>query len=95
MYSLEEQETTALFNPADGKWEVYSCVRKHMTKLLKIAGEPYWKEEEPRSTGELRIIAGKWKLSEKQLRFVSERQPLQLSEEEIAARVARMHNARA
>lgn len=94
MYPLDEQETTATFDPIDGQWTVYSCIRKHITKLLKIAGEPYWKEEESANNGDMRIIAGKWKLSEKQLKFAAERSPMQLSDEERAARAARMLQGR-
>lgn len=94
MYSLEEQETSAVFDPISGKWNVYSCCRKHITKLLKVAGIPYWSEVEPGSNGEARLIAAKWLLSEKQLKFAGERAPLNLSEEERAARRERLARSR-
>jgi hypothetical protein len=40
-----------------------------MTKLRKVAGEPYWKEEAEVEAGEPRLIAGKWKLKSNQIRF--------------------------
>jgi hypothetical protein len=69
VYSNEEKETVCVYDYLDDVWEVYSCVPRHMTKLKKIAGEPYWKEEAPSVNGSKRLIAGKWKLKGNQVRF--------------------------
>lgn len=63
-YSREEMETTCIYDYQENSWIVYSCVQKHMTKLLRIAGEPYWSETE----GD-RLIAGKWQLQGTNVRF--------------------------
>lgn len=68
-YPRDEQETTSVYDPVDNKWIVYSSVRKHITRLLKIGGEPIWKEEEPGAKGEIRIIAAKWVVEGKQVIF--------------------------
>jgi hypothetical protein len=63
-YSREEMETTCVYDYQENSWIVYSCVQKHITKLLRIAGEPYWSEKD----GE-RLIAGNWKLVGTNVRF--------------------------
>ncbi|MED1792829.1 hypothetical protein P4V54_09110 [Brevibacillus nitrificans] len=68
-YSNDEKETTCVYNFAEDVWMVYSCVPRHMTKLRKVAGEPYWKEEAEVEAGAPRLIAGKWKLKSNQIRF--------------------------
>lgn len=68
-YSRDEQETTCVYDSVTDKWTVYSACRRHITRLLKIGGEPVWKEEELGSTGELRIVAARWVLGGKQVRF--------------------------
>lgn len=35
-YSSEERETVCVYDKIDDRWDVYSCVQKHMTKLNKI-----------------------------------------------------------
>lgn len=70
-YSTDEQETTCVYDYASEKWTVYSCVRKHITKLLRRFGEPEWKEEEPDKYGSPRIIAARWKVPGNTVRFVS------------------------
>lgn len=97
MHPSDEQETTLVFDPVDGKWLVYSCYRKHITKLLKVAGEPYWKEEEIGKNGNPRITAGKWKVNEKQIRFAQTPSPKVLTPEERQARrerISQMHKAK-
>ncbi|MBY0088440.1 hypothetical protein [Brevibacillus brevis] len=68
-YSNDEKETTCVYEYVTDTWTVYSCVPRHMTKLRKVAGEPYWKEEESTENGPPRTIAGKWKLKSNQIRF--------------------------
>ncbi|AKG34657.1 hypothetical protein [Paenibacillus durus] len=94
MYPIEEQEVTAVYDPIDDEWTVYSSCRKYITKLLKVAGEPYWKEEEIGRTGTVRIVAGKWKLAGKQIRFGVVPASRPISEEERQARRDRLANAR-
>lgn len=78
MYSSEEKETTCVYDYVADEWLVYSCVPKHITKLRKVAGEPFWKEETTGTTGKTLLIAGKWKLTGKQIRFaLAERTPAQ------------------
>lgn len=67
-YSNDEKETSCVYDYMTKEWNVYTCVPTHLTKLCKIS-EPYWKEEEPDSKGNPRIVAGKWRLSKSQVRF--------------------------
>lgn len=67
-YTREEFETTCVYDYMEKEWIVYTTVPTHITKLCKIA-EPFWKETEPDSNGNPRIIAGKWKLKTPQVRF--------------------------
>jgi len=67
-YSSDEMETSCVYDYLAKCWDVYTCVPSHITKLLKIA-EPVWKEEQPDSKGDPRIVAGKWKLGKSQVRF--------------------------
>lgn len=80
-YSNVEQETTCVFDNITKEWNVYSCVRKHMTRLCKIA-DPYWKEEEPDTYGNPRMIAGKWRLKTSQVRFAKLIERIEEEEEE-------------
>lgn len=68
-YPNEEKETSCVFDYTTKEWDVYTCVPRHITKMLKSCGEPYWTEEEINSKGEQRIIAAKWKLASSQVRF--------------------------
>ncbi|MCL6457657.1 MAG: hypothetical protein K6T85_06590 [Gorillibacterium sp.] len=72
MYCAEEKETTCVYDYVDDEWIVYSCVPRHMTKLKKVAGEPYWTELEEGEGGVKRIVAAKWKMKGNQIRFFSE-----------------------
>ncbi|SDJ61308.1 hypothetical protein [Paenibacillus naphthalenovorans] len=65
----EEKETTCIYDYTSKEWIVYTCVPRHITKLMKSCGEPFWKEEEENSKGESRIVSGKWKLQSSQVRF--------------------------
>jgi len=60
----EEKETTCVYDFVEDSWTVYSCVPRHITKLRKVAGEPFWTDKD----GE-RITAAKWKLKGNQVRF--------------------------
>ncbi|WP_289142471.1 hypothetical protein [uncultured Brevibacillus sp.] len=68
-YTSEEKETVCVYDYIDGMWEVYSCVPRHITKLRKAVGEPYWKEERTGRTGKVMLAAGRWKLNGNQIRF--------------------------
>jgi hypothetical protein len=81
-YFNEEQETVCVYDKIDDAWDVYTCVQKHMTKLFKIS-VPYWVEKEND-----RVIAARWKLKSKQIRFAME---IVLSDEQ---KEARRENAR-
>jgi len=72
-YPTNEQETTCVYDYATNKWTIYSCVRKHITKLLRRFGEPEWKEEEPDKHGNQRIIAAKWTVGGNAVRFSANR----------------------
>lgn len=96
-YTVTEMETTCTFEEETKKWNIYTCVPTHIRKLLKIAGEPYWKEEEPSTNGSMRIIAGKWILEEKQVRFVTKSIPKEITEEQRAVlreRMLQLHEKR-
>lgn len=67
MYSAEEKETTCIYDFIDDCWNVYSCVPRHITKLLKVAGEPYWTEKGKGG----RLTAAKWRVQGNQVRFFS------------------------
>ncbi|MEK5641930.1 hypothetical protein BK138_08560 [Paenibacillus rhizosphaerae] len=69
-YTNEERETVCVYDHVDNKWDVYTCVQKHLTKLNKIA-TPYWEEKDGESG---RVTAGRWKLNSSQVRFAVERQ---------------------
>jgi len=72
-HSNEEKETSAVYDYQADAWNVYSCVPRHMSKLMKIAS-PYWEEKDGN-----RVTAAKWRLKGKQVRFAME---TVLSEEE-------------
>jgi thiamine pyrophosphokinase len=71
MYTNEEKESTCVYDYIDDEWNIYSCVPKHITKLRKTAGVPYWVEETMNDNGETRIVAAKWKVKGNQVRFAS------------------------
>ncbi len=79
-YSNEEKETVCVFDYVDNRWDVYSCVPRHMTRLRKIA-EPYWEEKD----GD-RVTAAKWKLNGNQVRFAVEIVSKMTTEQKEAAR---------
>lgn len=81
-YPRDEQETTSVYDPVDNKWTVYSSVRRHITRLLKIGGEPIWKEEELGAKGEIRIVAAKWVLEGKQVIFAKVRESKEKDDED-------------
>jgi hypothetical protein len=83
MYTNEEKETTCVNDYIDDEWNVYSCVPKHITKLIRTFGEPYWTESQ---NG--RIVAAKWKGEGNQVRFAS---PITATATE-AQRVAALKN---
>lgn len=91
-YSNEERETTCVFDYIDNKWEVYSCVPRHMSRLRKIT-EPYWEEIDPETK---RVTAAKWNLNGNQVRFaigtVAKRTPEQI--EASRSRLAAYHEKR-
>lgn len=87
-YPNEEKETTCVFDYTDNKWEVYSCVPRHITRLSKIA-EPYWTEKD----GD-RVTAAKWKLKGTQVRFAMEKEKRVLTEEQKEVLRERVRNMR-
>lgn len=86
MYPNDEKETTCMYDYATGKWTVYTCVPSHITRLSKLA-EPFWKEER-----DGRLIAGKWLLDAKQVKFGN---PRKVSEEQRQAAAERLRKSRA
>lgn len=91
-YADYEKETSCVFDYKSGEWLVYSNVPTHMTRLLKVAGEPHWKEEELDTYGQPRMIAGKWTLTSKQVRFAAT--PAPMSEEQRQQVTERFRAAR-
>lgn len=69
-YPRDEQETSAVYDPVTDQWTVYSTLKRHITRLQKVGGEPVQKEVE-----DGRIIAGKWILGSKQVRFAKPYEP--------------------
>jgi hypothetical protein len=90
-YSAEEKETTCVYDYVDNSWTVYTCVPTHVTKLRKVAGEPFWSEKE----GD-RVIAAKWKLHGTQIHFAMQKVTKMTAEQRLEAseRMKRMHEAR-
>ncbi|GBF78276.1 hypothetical protein PA598K_06894 [Paenibacillus sp. 598K] len=83
----EEKETTCVFDYMTDEWNVYSCVPRHINRLMKIAS-PYWTEKD----GE-RITAAKWKLKASQVNFSVIRQS-NMSYEQREAAKERLADAR-
>lgn len=66
-YSKEEMETVLTFNYADGEWDVYSSVPKHIRKLMSIGDFIILEHENDRP------IAIRGCLKEKQVSMKKER----------------------
>lgn len=79
-------ETTCVYDHELGEWLIYTCVLTYITKLNKIAA-PIWKKEEPEGSGIPRVIAGKWKLGSKYVRFNKPRVLTEEQKKETATRL--------
>lgn len=77
-YTSEERETVCTYDNVTDLWTVYTCVQKHITKLMKIA-EPVWIEKE-----DDRISAARWELSGSQVLFAMKRRYSKEKREKMA-----------
>lgn len=84
-YSIEEQETVAVFDNKTKKWSVYSTVPKHIRKLLEITEVEVVEMESDRPIAVRAVLEDK-QISMKKVRV--------LSEEQRQAQAARLAKAR-
>ena len=84
-YTIDERETSLVFEESTGKWLCYTTVRKHITKVMKIVKDEdiIFTEEE-----QGRIIAIKFYLDERNVLLRSIPAKRTLSEEHLKA----LHN---
>jgi hypothetical protein len=68
-YSRGEQETVCVFDIESGSWKVYTCVPKHIRKVLAITSEITRLEADENG----RTIAVEAVLTDKQIRIVQGR----------------------
>ncbi|KFM99961.1 hypothetical protein D0U04_13625 [Bacillus clarus] len=88
-YSTKEQETVLTFDNETKEWSAYSCVPKHIRKLVEIIGEENVSVIE--KDNEEKPLAVKYTLGEKQismrkLRQYSENQKREMAERTRAVR---------
>jgi hypothetical protein len=70
-YTREEMETLCRYDYVNNYWIVDTNVQKHITKLLKIAGQPLngeWEDSKGENAG-TRLIYGRWILGNSQVRL--------------------------
>lgn len=72
-YSIEEQETVAVFDNKTKKWSVYSTVPKHIRKLLEITEVEVVEMESDRPIAVRAVLEDK-QISMKKVRVLSEEQ---------------------
>ncbi|EOQ07801.1 hypothetical protein [Bacillus cereus] len=89
LYSTKEQETVLTYDNETKEWSAYSCVPKHIRKLLEIAGEENVTVIE--SDNDDKPLAVKCTLEEKQ---VSMRKLRQYSEDQKRRMAERMRAVR-
>ncbi|KXY30090.1 hypothetical protein AT268_17435 [Bacillus cereus] len=89
VYSTKEQETVLTFDNETKEWSAYSCVPKHIRKLVALVGEENVTVIE--SDGDGNSVAVKCTLQEKnvsmkRLRTYSEKQKREMAERMRAVR---------
>ncbi|QUW39738.1 hypothetical protein J8Y18_11275 [Bacillus cereus] len=72
VYSTKEKETVLTFDNETKEWSAYSCVPKHIRKLLEIVGEENVTVIE--SDNDDRLLAVKCTLEDKQVSMKKVRQ---------------------
>lgn len=82
----DEQETVLVFNNQNKEWDVYSCVPKHIRRIMELTEEVEVLDSESN-----RPIAIRGKLNEKQ---VSMRKQRKMSEEQRKKAAERLAKAR-
>ncbi|PGZ96965.1 hypothetical protein COE51_16485 [Bacillus pseudomycoides] len=86
VFSREEQETVLVFNNAEGTWDAYSCVPKHIRKLLEIADDVKIIEQEDDRPTAIRCT-----LTEKQVSMKKERIMSEEAKEKLSERMKKLH----
>jgi hypothetical protein len=66
-HPITKQETNLNYDPVLRRWKAYSCVPRHLTKMVKMFGDPSKAEHD--STG--KMISGTWNLASNQVSFRS------------------------
>lgn len=87
MYMKSEQETVLVFEVETNEWNAYSCVPKHIRKIMDITEDYKILEEE-----DGRPIAIKATLSEKQVSMKKPREMSEEAREKLSERMKQMHN---
>lgn len=89
--SLEERETIPVYEEITDSWSVYSNVRKHITKLMKIFSEDEITKVTVNENGTVLEI---WidNASFEQVSFRSKSKPRNMTDEQRAALSERMKN---
>ncbi|MGG2091262.1 hypothetical protein AB1283_00665 [Bacillus sp. S13(2024)] len=85
-FSREEQETVLVFNNAEGKWDAYSCVPKHIRKLMDIGENIKIIEQEDDRPTAIRCT-----LTEKQVSMKKERTLSEEAKEKLSERMKKLH----
>ncbi|HDR5276244.1 TPA: hypothetical protein QCS28_003479 [Bacillus thuringiensis] len=91
VYSIKEQETVLTFDNETKEWSAYSCVPKHIRKLLEIVGEENVTVIESENGNENKPLAVRCTLEEKQ---VSMRKLRKYSEDQKRKMAERMREVR-
>ncbi|AWC29110.1 MULTISPECIES: hypothetical protein [Bacillus cereus group] len=89
LYSTKEQETVLTFDNETKEWNAYSCVPKHIRKLVGIIGEENVTVIESDDDGKplaVRCTLGEKQVSMKRLRQYSEDQKRKMAERMRAVR---------
>ncbi|MED2615465.1 hypothetical protein COF41_25805 [Bacillus toyonensis] len=89
LYSTKEQETVLTFDNETKEWSAYSCVPKHIRKLVEIVGEENVTVIESDSDGNslaVKCMLQEKNVSMKRLRTYSEDQKREMAERMRAVR---------
>ncbi|MCZ6943744.1 hypothetical protein EJ131_25180 [Bacillus mycoides] len=85
VYSMKEQETVLTYDNETKEWNAYSCVPKHIRKLVEIVGEEHVTVIESDCEG--KPLAAKCTLEEKQVSMKKVRQYSEDQKREMAERM--------
>ncbi|RWQ72515.1 hypothetical protein [Bacillus cereus] len=89
LYSVKEQETVLTFDNETKEWSAYSCVPKHIRKLVALVGEENVTVIESDNNGNslaVRCTLQEKNVSMKRLRTYSEDQKREMAERMRAVR---------